>query len=47
MQWSNTEKNEQKLKTQEKELQRKLTQLQLEALTKKNKTKIQAQIKKE
>ncbi len=40
-------KNEQKLKTQEKELQRKLTQLQLEELTKKNKTKIQAPIKKE
>ncbi|KAL0150967.1 hypothetical protein M9458_053694 [Cirrhinus mrigala] len=32
-------KNEQKLKNQEKELQRKLTQLQLEELTKKNKKK--------
>ncbi|KAL0152317.1 hypothetical protein M9458_052040 [Cirrhinus mrigala] len=40
-------KNEQKLKNQEKELQRKLTQLQLEELTKKNKKKIQASVKKE
>ncbi len=40
-------KNEQKLKTQEKELQRKLTQLQLAELTKKNKKMIQAPIKKE
>ncbi|KAI2643853.1 Retrovirus-related Pol polyprotein from transposon TNT 1-94 [Labeo rohita] len=44
--WSNTE-NEQKLKNQEKELQRKLTQLQLEKLTRKNKKKIQAPVKKE
>ncbi|KAL0150420.1 hypothetical protein M9458_054237, partial [Cirrhinus mrigala] len=40
-------KNEQKLKNQEKELQRKLTQLQLEELTKKNKKKIQASVMKE
>ncbi len=39
--------NEQKLKSQEKEIQRKLTQLQLEELTKKNKKIIQAPIKKE
>ncbi len=38
--------NEQKLKSQEKELQRKLTQLQLEELTKKNKKQIQAPINK-
>ncbi len=40
-------KNEQRLKTHEKELQKKITQLQLEELTKKNKKKIQAPIKKE
>ncbi len=39
--------NEQKLKSQEKEIQRKLTQLHLEELTKKNKKQIQAPIKKE
>ncbi len=38
--------NEQKLKSQEKEIQRKLTQLQLEELTKRNKKIIQAPIKK-
>ena len=37
-------KNELKLKSQEKELQRKLTQLQLEELTKKNKKNIQASV---
>jgi len=44
---SNTEKNEQKIKNQEKEIQRKLNQLQLEELTKRNKKIIQAPIKKE
>ncbi len=39
--------NEQKLKSQEKEIQRKLTQLQLKELTKRNKKMIQAPIKKE
>lgn len=40
-------KNEQKLKTQEKELRRKLTQLQLEELSNKNKRKIQAAVQKD
>ena len=40
-------KNELKLKIQEKELQRKLTQLQIEQLTSNNKKKIQATVKKE
>lgn len=40
-------KNELKLKNQEKELQRKLTQLQLEELVKKNKKRIQATVKQE
>ncbi len=44
---SNTEKNEQKIKNQEEEIQRKLNQLQLEELTKRNKKIIQAPIKKE
>ncbi|KAL0149340.1 hypothetical protein M9458_055378, partial [Cirrhinus mrigala] len=40
-------RNEQKLKNQEKELQKKLTQLQLEELINKNKKKIQATVKRD